>query len=319
MAEISKNIEKAKELLTQGQVVGIPTETVYGLAANALNPQAVARVFEVKKRPHFDPLIIHLYDASQLDDFCEHIPPLFYTLYQRFSPGPITYILNKKSHIPDLVTAGQKTVGIRFPRHPLTRELLSQSRMALAAPSANPFGYVSPTTAQHVQNQLGSEIPLILDGGACLVGIESTIIDLSKEEPEILRLGGLALSDIEPVTGSLKVQSHSSSNPKAPGMLSAHYAPGKPLIIGNIEELLGNYAPNTVGIISLFKSYPLVPEQHQKVLSPSQNLREAAAQLFSALRELDTDGIEIILAEKMPEKGLGPAINDRLQRAAASN
>lgn len=316
MAKIGTNIKEAQSLLGNGELVAIPTETVYGLAANALNTEAVASIFEAKGRPHFDPLIVHLHDKSQLDELCLDIPEVFFQLYKAFSPGPITYILKKKEIIPDLVTSGNNTVGIRFPNHPLTRELLFESGLPLAAPSANPFGYVSPTSAQHVENQLGAKIPYILDGGPCSVGIESTIIDLSSASPKILRLGGLALDEIEAVTGKIEVNTHSSSNPQAPGMLSSHYSPGKKLIIGNIDDLLKTHSGKSTAIISLSKTYDRVPKENQKILSPSGDLRLAAANLFKVLRELDRENIDVILAELMPEEGLGPAINDRLKRAA---
>ena len=176
MAKISSNIKEALSHLKKGELVAIPTETVYGLAANALNTEAVASIFEAKSRPHFDPLIVHLHGKSQLDELCTGIPDVFHQLYQAFSPGPITYILKKKQIIPDLVTSGNDTVGIRFPNHPLTRELLFESGLPLAAPSANPFGYISPTSAQHVETMLGDEISYVLDGGNCELGIESTIV-----------------------------------------------------------------------------------------------------------------------------------------------
>lgn len=294
----------------------IPTETVYGLAANAFDAAAVASIFEAKNRPHFDPLIVHLHDAGQLENLCTEIPSLFHQLYQAFSPGPITYILPKKESLPDLVTSGNPTVGIRFPRHPLTRELLLKSQLALAAPSANPFGYVSPTTAQHVNDQLGERLPYILDGGPCEVGIESTIIDLSEGAPKILRLGGLAQEEIEEITGPIEVQT-SSSNPKAPGMLSSHYSPGKNLLIGNVEKLLPGLDPKKTAAITFKKTVVGLSPENQKVLSPKGDLKEAAANLFKALRELDRADVETILAEKFPETGLGRAINDRLGRAGA--
>lgn len=316
MATIGTDIKQAINLLQEGQLVAIPTETVYGLAANALNTAGVASIFEAKGRPHFDPLIVHLHDKGQVEKYCLEIPAVFYDLYKAFSPGPITYILKKKDIIPDLVTSGNDTVGIRFPNHPLTRELLFESQLPLAAPSANPFGYVSPTTAHHVENQLGSKIPYTLDGGPCSVGIESTIIDLSSEAPRILRLGGLALEEIEEITGPIEVNTHSSSNPQAPGMLSSHYSPGKKLVIGNIKELLKQHAGPNTAIISLSETFDDVPSHNQMILSPSGDLKEAATNLFKSLRELDRDDVHLILAEFMPEKGLGPAINDRLKRAA---
>ncbi len=315
MAETGTDIQKAQALLRAGEVVAIPTETVYGLAANALNPSAVASIFEAKNRPHFDPLIVHLYDHDQLDELCTEVPDLFHKLYRAFSPGPITYILKKTEKIPDLVTSGNPTVGIRFPRHPLTRELLFESQLPLAAPSANPFGYVSPTTAQHVNDQLGEKIKYILDGGPCEVGIESTIIDLTSTTPVILRLGGLAKEEIEEVAGPVEVRT-SSSNPKAPGMLSSHYSPGKKLFLGDIKELLATHGTQRVATLTFTESPENIEASHSKVLSPAGDLKEAASNLFRCLRELDTEDVDVILAEQFPETGLGRAINDRLKRAA---
>ncbi len=314
MAQIGTDTQRAIELLKAGKLVAIPTETVYGLAANALNEQAVAAIFAAKERPHFDPLIVHLHDRKQLEQYCLEIPEIFNALYRAFCPGPVTFILKRKEIIPDLVCAGHPTVGIRFPRHPLTRDLLLQSQLPLAAPSANPFGYVSPTTAQHVQDQLGDRIEYILDGGPAAVGLESTIIDLSSVAPRILRLGGLALEAIERITGPLAVET-SSSNPSAPGMLSAHYSPGKKVLIGDVEKMLTEYQQQKVAVVSFSKTYS--KEIHHEVLSPSGDLNEAATRLFAALRRLDAHEAEVILAEKFPDQGLGKAINDRLKRAAA--
>lgn len=315
MAAIGTNINKAIQLLKEGKLVAIPTETVYGLAANALNPEAVAGIFKAKQRPHFDPLIVHLYDKKSLAKVVDHIPTLFDKLYEAFSPGPITYILPRSEAVPDIVTSGNPTVGIRFPNHPLTRELLFESGLALAAPSANPFGYVSPTTAQHVNDQLGNTIPYILDGGPSTVGIESTIIDLSEDETRILRLGGLAVEDIFEITGPIEVR-NSSSNPKAPGMLSSHYAPAKKVILGDLNELIPQYREHKVGIITFSEEPQNIEPGFVRILSPAGNLCEAAARLFKALRDLDKEDVDFILAEKFPEEGLGRAINDRLKRAS---
>ncbi len=317
MAESGKDIDRAHDLLQRGKLVAIPTETVYGLAANALEVSTVAQIFEVKKRPAFDPLIVHLYDAKQLPEFCHSIPPVFQTLYKAFSPGPITYILPKKEVIPDLVTAGNPTVGIRFPRHPLTRQLLQKTGFPLAAPSANPFGYISPTSAKHVNEQLGNYIEYILDGGPASVGIESTIIDLSGEKPVILRLGGLAIEDIEKVTGIKRIEiKTSSSNPNAPGMLSSHYSPRKNLLFGDMERNYKVSKGKRVATITFCRKVNCIPENYQRILSPGGDLKEAAAKLFKTLRELDQSDADIILAERFPEEGLGKAINDRLLRAS---
>lgn len=318
-AEIGQDIEKAKELLEHGEVVAIPTETVYGLAANALNTDAVGQIFKVKNRPSFDPLIIHLHSKEQLENLCHSIPKEFHILYEAFCPGPITFILPKKELVPDLVTAGHNSVGIRFPNHFLSRELLERSKLALAAPSANPFGYVSPTSAAHVFNQLGAKIPYILDGGECTVGLESTIIDLSKREIEILRLGGLSLERINEVLGfEVKRIRTSSSNPNAPGMLSSHYSPSKTILFGNIEDELGRFESlEKVGSIVFNKPRPEIDEDRQWILSPSGDLAEAAKNLFRCLRETENTDFEYILAEEFPDEGLGRAINDRLKRAAS--
>jgi len=316
MAEIGTDIKHAGKLLRNGKQVAIPTETVYGLAANALDETAVAGIFEIKQRPHFDPLIVHLHSKEQLDAICQNIPEMFEKLYQAFSPGPITFILEKKEVIPDLVTSGQPTVGIRFPRHPLSRSLLLQLQLPLAAPSANPFGYVSPTTAAHVNQQLGNKISYILEGGPCEVGLESTIIDLTRKRPKILRLGGLSQEQIEDCIGKVEVSANSSSNPKAPGMLSAHYSPGRKLLLGDVEKLLHEHPEEGTAVISFSDKYSNLVEHH--VLSESRNLKEAAAKLFSVLRQLDRENVKLIIAEKFPDEGLGRAINDRLRRAAAS-
>lgn len=314
---LSENIEEAIKFLKDGHLVAIPTETVYGLAANIENASAVAKIFEVKNRPNFDPLIVHLLEKEQVNALCHSIPKEFELLYNAFCPGPITFILPKKESISDLITAGHSTVGIRFPNHPLTRKLLEKSRLALAAPSANPFGYVSPTSAEHVAKQLGNKIPFILDGGKCEVGLESTIIDLSKSEISILRLGGLSIEEIEQVLGySLKSVKNSSSNPKAPGMLSSHYSPGKKIEFDQEIPELMEKGLQKIGAIRFKDYHPKIEMKNQWVLSERGDLNEAARSLFKALRETDSTNLEIIYAEKFPEIGLGRAINDRLKRAA---
>ncbi len=317
MAQLGTDIKEAKIRLQKGEVVAIPTETVYGLAANALDEKAVSSVFSIKNRPSFDPLIVHLANHSSLENFCQDIPKDFYHLYDVFCPGPLTFILPKKNVVPDLVTAGSPTVGIRFPRHPLTQQLLESLDFPLAAPSANPFGYVSPTNARHVEQQLGERINYILDGGDCEVGLESTIIDLSAGEPVILRLGGLSLEEIQAVTGKRYAVQTSSSNPKAPGMLSSHYAPGKKVVFDNMEENFRIFKGRRLGSITFQKNVSGIPLANQWVLSPNGDLKEAARNLFKCLRETDETDVEVILAERFPEEGLGRAINDRLMRAAA--
>jgi len=314
MAEIGTDIQRAKHLLHQGELVAVPTETVYGLAGNALNPEAVTKIFKVKERPSFDPLIIHVPDLASVDEYAEEVPEPVRILAKHFWPGPLTILVKKKSIVPELVTSGLDTVGIRCPDHPLTRELLASLDFPLAAPSANPFGYVSPTSPQHVQDQLGNKIQYILDGGTCRVGIESTIVGFENGMTTVYRMGGLSIEKIERVVGKVDVQSHSTSNPKAPGQLKSHYAPGKKILIGKIEELLQQYPAHCAGILTFQNDFN---SPFQFILSPSGNLEEAAQNLFTALRTFDKMPIDAILTEFVPEVGLGRAINDRLRRAAA--
>lgn len=316
MTLITKNIEDAIAYLKNGEIVAIPTETVYGLAANALNEKAVAKIFSAKNRPFFDPLIVHVSSIDEAKKYAEEIPDVLLKLMLKFSPGALTVLVKKKSIIPDIVTSGLDTVGIRIPNHSLTLALLSKLDFPLCAPSANPFGYVSPTSAQHVYDQLSSKIPCILDGGNSQVGVESTIVGLVDNLVTIFRLGGISVEQIEAEIGKVKIALNESSNPKAPGMLASHYAPRKPLFIGNIEELYAQNAGKKCGLISFSKTYEHLHFSEKKTLSPNNDLNEAAAQLFSALRYFDTTDVDVILAEKFPEINLGRAINDRLKRAS---
>jgi len=314
MADKGIDLERAKSLLAQGELVAIPTETVYGLAANALDAIAVAKIFSVKNRPQFDPLIVHVPDLEACQLYVEAIPPLAYKLASLFWPGPLTLVLKKKNNIPDLVTSGLDTVGLRCPDHVLSRQLLKELAFPLAAPSANPFGYVSPTLAEHVIEQLGDKIQYVLDGGPCTVGIESTILGFEEGRPIIYRLGGLSLEKIESVIGSVSVNINSTSNPKAPGQLESHYAPRKTVIVGELVELLKQHPADRSGILSFRNDYN---SPNQIILSRTGNVEEAAKNLFTALRQFDKMEVDIILAELLPEAGLGRAINDRLRRASA--
>jgi L-threonylcarbamoyladenylate synthase len=316
ISEIGKDILLAADWLKKGFPVAIPTETVYGLAANALSGMDVVKIFEAKNRPFFDPLIVHIGINDDPANYALNIPPIASKLMQRFWPGPLTMVLPKKDIIPDIVTAGQDTVGLRMPDHPLTQELLSILDFPLAAPSANPFGYISPTTARHVFDQLGDKIPYIMDGGPCKVGLESTIIGFDDKKPVILRLGGIAVEDIEAVTGNIELRINQSSNPAAPGQLLSHYAPRKPVFVGDIDMLVDIHKNEKIGIISFQKPYLGYNIIKTWILSDHGNLDEAAVNLFHALREADQSGIQVILAEIFPDKGLGRAINDRLKRAA---
>ena len=314
---IGTDIQLAIKLLQQGKVIGMPTETVYGLAGNALNEEAVIKIFKVKNRPRFNPLIIHLPDITAIESYAKWPTSTARTLAETFMPGPITLLLPKLPAIADLVTAGSQRVAIRVPAHPLANELLRGLSFPLAAPSANPSGYVSPTTAQHVARQLGEHIPYILDGGPCEVGLESTIVGFEAGQTVIYRKGGIALEELEKVAGPLSVQSHSSSNPESPGQLAQHYSPKLPIVVGHLPTLIHNHRQEDIAVLSFQEQFPEIPEHRQFILSSSGSLDEAARNLFRGLRQMDQTDATLLLAEWLPERGLGRAINDRLRRASA--
>lgn len=316
---IGKDVAQAAKLLRAGAIVAIPTETVYGLAGNALNEKAVTAIFAAKNRPRFDPLIVHFAAFEQISPYVESIPEAAIALADRFMPGPLTLLLDKSDRIPDLVTAGSTRVAIRLPAHTMAQALLQALPFPLAAPSANPFGYISPTAAQHVADQLGDKIPYILDGGPCEVGLESTIVGFEAGRPVVYRKGGVPIEAITALIGPVEVKPHSTSNPQAPGMLKSHYAPGAPLILGEASALLPHYSGQRVGLIRFRETHPAIPEQQQLLLSASGDLAEAARRLFAGMRQLDGLALDVIIAELLPEKGLGVAINDRLRRAAAES
>lgn len=308
---IGKNIDVAASLLKVGKLVAIPTETVYGLAANALDFEAVVQIFSVKNRPTFDPLIVHLLNIESLETYVLKIPQKALLLLERFSPGPLTLLLPKTSLIPDIVTSGSHFVAVRIPSHPMTLELLRKLSFPLAAPSANPFGYISPTNPSHVFDQLGGKIPYILDGGSSSIGVESTIVCIEDDEATLCRFGGIPQEEIEAVIGKVKVE----ANFKAPGQLKSHYAPKKPIILGNIQKNVERYNKDEIAILSLCTHYEGI--SHQIQLAPNGSLETAAHTLFSAMRTLDCLPVKYILAESVPNEGLGRAINDRLSRASS--
>ncbi|MFN4915683.1 MAG: L-threonylcarbamoyladenylate synthase [Sphingomonadales bacterium] len=314
MVKPGSDMEAAVHCLQNGELIGIPTETVYGLAANALNAEAVAKIFSAKNRPFFDPLIVHIHDISEAKKYVQSMPDKARKLAEAFWPGPLTLVLPKKEIIPDLVTAGHETVGIRVPSHPVCLALLKQLDFPLAAPSANPFGYVSPTTAQHVADQLGNKTCYILDGGACRVGVESTIIGFPQGEPVIYRLGGIAVEQISAVIGPVAEQISSGSNPSAPGQLDVHYSPRCKVILDSDQPK--SDTPETA-YLRYSEPLPGIEAKRQLILSSEKNLEQAAVNLFAMLRQLDHAGYHCIVAELVPETGLGRAINDRLRRAAA--
>lgn len=321
MAQAGQDIQQAAYFLRKSGLVAIPTETVYGLGGNAYDPIAVAKIFAAKNRPSFNPLITHTYALEQAEAYVYEIPDTAYLLAQEFWPGPLTMLLPKKDQIPDIVTAGSDLVAVRIPQHPLTLDLLRQLEFPLAAPSANPFGYISPTRASHVEEQLGEKIDYILDGGHCQVGIESTIIGFEGEHILVYRLGGVSIEQIEQLVGkektSLASGTKNQKQPRASGMLRSHYAPGKRVIVGDLARLISRYSSHEIALITLKDYYPQIAQERQVALSVVGDLNEAAHHLFSALRKLDKLPVKYILAELMPEYGLGKAINDRLSRAAA--
>ncbi len=307
--------------MINGDIVAIPTETVYGLAGNALSEDAVLKIFEAKNRPSFNPLIVHIKSWDAAGKYVQHIPAKAISLAKKFTPGPLTFLLQKKNIIPDLVTAGSDKVAVRIPNHPLTLSLLQSINFPLAAPSANPFGYISPTTAQHVYEGLNGKIPYILDGGAATVGLESTIIGFDEKENVLLyRTGGTGTEQIEEALDEkvLMAALSSQQNPETAGQLKSHYAPHKPLYIGDIDVLKKQFAGGRLAVISFTKTYDGIDRSF--VLSGNGSIAEAAKNLFATLREIDRlEDVDVILAEKFPGEAIGRAINDRLQRAQAEN
>ncbi len=311
MEKLGQDIRWAADLLRSGKIVGIPTETVYGLAANALDAAAVVSIFEAKQRPAFDPLIVHIGEVSKLNLLVESISPLQKKLIDEFWPGPLTIIFDKKEVIPDIVTSGLNTVGIRMPQHPISLKLLREFDLCLAAPSANPFGYISPTSAQHVVKQLGEQVAYVLDGGPSEIGLESTIVRCDNHQITVLRLGGLSIDALANFGVPVVVNDHSSSAPEAPGMLTNHYSPRKKTsYFDSRSEITDKTA------VLYFSKESMRPID--RTLSKTGDLREAAKNLFKFLRELDEMEVNEIFVEMAPDRGLGKAINDRLKRATAS-
>jgi len=339
------DLERAAAALASGLLVAFPTETVYGLGADAFNPSALAKVFEAKRRPRFDPLIVHIAEMGALPRIADTAAlggatrERLSILAEKLWPGPLTLVLPKRKELPDLATAGLPTAAIRFPSHPVAQKLIRLSTGAVAAPSANLFGWLSPTRAQHVISQLGEKVDFIIDGGRTQVGLESTVLDLSGERPTILRQGGVPREEIEALIGPVGLQTGFSEaaqegaekplSPRlSPGQLKSHYAPGTPLVLHKPGELA--LLPESTGEGRLYFAHPRAnPDEAMpgkenggflkaaRVLSETGNQVEAAANLFEMLHELDSLGLNLIRAEEAPPAGLGEAINDRLRRAAA--
>jgi len=318
---IGTDIQEAIRYLNINETVGIPTETVYGLAANALNEIAVAKIFSVKERPFFDPLIVHIKDSSEISKYATNIPEIAFKLAEKFWPGPLTLVLKKQDIIPDLVTSGGDTVALRVPNNHLTLTLLSHLDFPLAAPSANPFTYVSPTTAEHVSDQLSGKIPYILDGGSCEVGIESTIIRFTEGKIEILRPGGIsedALAEFLPDVELIGYQPNSTKTVAVPGQFEQHYSPFCRLI--PIDEYT-NEDVNIDAVVFWKKPESISLELPNEVKifywTEKGDFLEGSKNLFAMLRLMDKDQFKNILFEWAPNENLGVAINDRLKRASA--
>lgn len=310
----SESLLKAVTLLKQGEVVAIPTETVYGLAANALDPLAVTKIFAAKERPTFNPLIVHLSKSDDPANYVKEFTRSAQLLADKFWPGPLSILLTKKQVIPEIVTSGMDSVVLRKPAHPITQELLELLPFPLAAPSANKFKQISPTTAEHVRKSLKDEVAYIIDGGKATIGVESTIVDCRSERVVILRHGGVSKEEIEAVVGEVDEAIKEHSNPLAPGQLDKHYATVKPLILSNdIDSELAKHLNKKISLI-LWDAE--ARGEHTYSLSKDRNLLEAASNLFGMMHEADQDSSELIIAQQLPEKGLGRAINDRLKRAS---
>lgn len=316
MSIISTDISKAIRILNSEELVAIPTETVYGLASNIYSKKAINLIFSTKKRPLFNPLIIHIPSIDVLASIAAHVPKKAKLLADAFWPGPLTLVLPKQDTIPDLITAGKPTVAVRVPNHPLTLELLEQLDFPLAAPSANPFGSISPTTAQHVNDYFENDIQMVLDGGSCQRGIESTIIGFDGEEPVVFRLGSTSLESIEAIVGPVTIKNKKEIAPDAPGMLDRHYAPlTKTILTDNLMSSIAMHSDKKIGVLAFDSEIVDDAVTYQIVLSESGDTTEAASNLYDALHQLDKEDLDIIIAERLPEYELGKTINDRLQRA----
>lgn len=318
MSIISKDIQKAITLLTNDELVAIPTETVYGLAGNIFSEKAIKSIFSTKKRPFFNPLIVHIPSVDSLEDIVIHVPEKAKLLAAAFWPGSMTLVLKKNAKIPDIITAGKDTVAVRVPNHPVTLELLRQLPFPLAAPSANPFGSISPTKPEHVERYFKNDIQQVLDGGSCTNGIESTIIGFENDEPIIYRLGALALEDIEAVVGKINIKNKEEVSPDAPGMLARHYAPStRTFLVDNVADEVKKHQGKKIGIL-VFKDSLNDASLTEIILSEKGSMQEAASKLYDSLHELDHQKLDVIITERFPDNGLGKSINDRLQRATFS-
>lgn len=320
-------IQAAADILKAGGLVAFPTETVYGLGANGLDPQAVAAIFAAKGRPQDNPLILHIPSPDWLERYCRDIPDTAYALARRFWPGPLTMILKRRDIVPDVVTAGLDTVGMRCPGHPVAREMIELCQLPIAAPSANTSGRPSPTTAQATWEDMAGRIDAILDGGPCGVGVESTIVDLTASPPRLLRPGGVTLEELQEVLGQVAVDEavirlmSTDEKPRAPGMKYRHYAPKAPVTVVQgappaTAQYIQDHLTPGVGVICFEDYVNLFPHAPLRSLGPQADQVEQARRLFEALRWFDTQAVTAILAQSPQDDGLGLAITNRLNKAA---
>ena len=308
-----ETLDRAAEILNNSGIVAFPTETVYGLGAVATDPIAVAKVFEAKKRPSFDPLIVHIADKNQITSLVQSVPEKAQLLMDKFWPGPLTIILPKNEIIPDIVTSGLPNVAVRFPVHPIAQKLIALTGKPIAAPSANLFSRTSPTSAAAVLDMLDGAIDGVVDEGECEVGIESTVISFAEEKPTLLRPGGITVEQLEQVIGKIEVLGGTEKKATAPGRSLRHYAPTAPMYLNIAEEEMNK---NGAAQLCFSDKSKIEGFQHYVVLSPTGDLREAAHNLYSSLRKLSSLDIDRIYAETVPNNGLGVAINDRIKRAS---
>lgn len=312
------DIKQAVKILQQGGLVAFPTETVYGLGADAKNPAALLKIFQAKGRPADHPLIVHIADKSQLMEWAQEVSPAANALIEAFWPGPLTLIFKKAPLVLDIITGGQDTVGIRMPRHPVAETLLQNFGSGLAAPSANRFGRISPTTADAVREELGATVDLVLDGGQCAVGVESTIIDVSTEIPVILRPGMVTKAEIEAVLQQ-SILTEQKNSPRVSGSHESHYAPKtKTHLVDakNIPQFLGAMTPEQLPIAFVLVKTKFLPREGVDCIAMSTDPKQYAHDLYSTLRELDKKNYQQIIIESVPVNGDWDAIRDRLSRAS---
>lgn len=312
---IGTNVAYAAQLLRAGDVVAIPTETVYGLAGNGFSEQSVKKIYSVKQRPLSNPLILHVPDRLAIAPLVTEMPDAAVVLLDHFSPGPLTVLLPKSALVPEIITAGLPHVAVRIPKHPIALSLLQAVDFPLAAPSANPFGYISPTKAEHVQEQLGELIPYILDGGMCERGIESTVVGFRDDEVLIHRAGAITPEQISAVWPHVSIVQKKSATAGSPGFYKFHYAPHTPLLLAADIEEASAMADEETAVVS-FKTQALRNVKEWICLSNTGSLDEAAQKLFDTLHKLDKLRVRKIIVERFPDYGLGVALNERLERAA---